>query len=53
VLVLIAALLVIVYPRLFAPDEDEEFAPTEEPGRVLEETLAEGKSVFLEFYSET
>lgn len=52
VLVLIAALLVIIVPRLLAP-EPEEFAPTEDPGRVLEESLAEGKSVFLEFYSET
>ncbi len=53
VLVLIAALAIVAYPRLFAPEPDEEFAPTENPIQVLADAETARRRVFLEFYSET
>jgi hypothetical protein len=53
VLVLVAALAIVAYPRLFPPDIDDEFAPTENPTQALAAAEAAGQKVFLEFYSET
>ena len=53
VLVLIAALAIVAYPRLFPADTEEDFAPTENPIQALADAETAGRKVFLEFYSET
>ncbi len=53
VLVLIVALAIVAYPRLFPGNGDEDFSPTENPAQALADAQAAGRKVFLEFYSET
>lgn len=53
IVVVIVAGFLLLRPYIGRSGGDTEFTTTSNPQKVMERALAEGKPVFLEFYSDT